>query len=127
MELGRRLGMIGEAAGELLLRARAGLGLMLRKGGAVALDVDGHAVLPRKLLGELDGEAEGIEEAERRFAVDMRVLGVALHALEFLGALGQGLLELHLLLVELGNDALAVVAKLGVDIAVGLDDGFRYL
>ena len=121
----RGLGGVGKAALELLLGARFRFGLMLGERGAETVDVDGEAVFAGKLHRELDGEAECVEEMERGNAVDNAVREIVLDSLEFLCALTEGALELLFLGVELGGYASAVIFKLGIDGAVGLDHRLR--
>ena len=121
------LGMVGEAARELLRSARAGLVLVLLHLGCYRLSIKRNAVLLGELLGELDRKTVGGEKGVRSLWRECLFLN---ELLQLAHALRERLSELLLLLRELLTDHIGmrehVRVVLRVRLAVSLSDVGEY-
>ena len=120
----RFVGCFRKAALELMLRARFGLLLVLFECRTEPLNINGEAVFARHFLGELNGETECVEQAERILSVNYTVFKLAFDALKFAHTVGESALESCLLRVEFANDSGFVFAQFGIDLAVIRNNGF---
>ncbi len=75
------------------------------------LNINGEAVFARHFLGELNGETECVEQAERILSVNYTVFKLAFDALKFAHTVGESALESCLLRVKLANDSGFVFAQ----------------
>ena len=120
----RFVGCFRKAAFELMLRARFGLLLVLFECRTEPLNINGEAVFARHFLGELNGETECVEQAERILSVNYTVFKLAFDALKFAHTVGESALESCLLRVKFANDSGFVFAQFGIDLAVIRNNGF---
>jgi len=121
-------GIVGHAALEGSLAARAGKLLVLLERLVELFAVHGHAVLGGKLEGKLYGKAEGVVEPERKAPAHyfLRIAEqVREHLLELVLALYQGLEELFLLAQQVAHDALAILLEFRICRREFSDDHFR--
>jgi len=126
VQRGGGLGLVGQAALELLLGTGTARLLVLREGLGKAGFVHREAALGRHLDGQFDREAEGLVEVEGLAAADDLALDMGGEAVDQLAELAdaalQGAGELAFLGLEVLQDAVAMLAELGIDVLVLVDD-----
>ena len=123
-------GQVAALGGRAELRGRASaLALRLQR-LAIAGHVDGHAVLHRQILGQIQREAVGVPEAEDLVTGQLApALGLELSypLLQHGQSDVQGTQEALLLVMDGVEDELGAIADLAVGVTHGLDDDARHV